>query len=430
VTQVLLEPKRVSLKLHSKQAEVYNSKARFKVIDCGRRFGKTHLEWVRVLTYMVDNPNCLIWWVAPFYKELAPATKKVKELTPKEIIADIQETANVIRYIRLVNGSECYFHSADREDSLRGSGLNGMVIDEAAKLKEDRWSGELEPSLMDFNGWCDFISTPKAKNWFYKLYCRGLDTTQTLYKSWCFSSYENAIENGGFLPKSNIDTIAADMPQHLRDQEIFGKFLEGEGSVFRNLTRQIRDYDPEVSKGEFVSIGADFGKTQDFTVLTGIRNNGEIVAFERFNTLDWDFQKDRTIRFCKQFEHDGSKHYQLLVDASGLGNPIYDSLRNEGLRVEPFKFTNTTKRDLIENLSHMIDDGKVWFRGDPAKKEFAPELRQLQSELEMFGYELGSTGTLYYGAPEGFHDDCVVSLALACWQEKHDLKPGAVWFDW
>jgi hypothetical protein len=220
------------------------------------------------------------------------------------------------------------------------------------------------------------------------------------------------------------------MPQHLRDQEIFGKFLEGEGSVFRNLTRQIRDYDPEVSKGEFVSIGADFGKTQDFTVLTGIRNNGEIVAFERFNTLDWDFQKDRTIRFCKQFEHDGSKHYQLLVDASGLGNPIYDSLRNEGLRVEPFKFTNTTKRDLIENLSHMIDDGKVWFRGDPAKKEFAPELRQLQSELEMFGYELGSTGTLYYGAPEGFHDDCVVSLALACWQEKHDLKPGAVWFDW
>lgn len=124
MTQIL-QPKRVTLKLHPKQAEVFNSKARFKVVDCGRRFGKTHLAWVWLLSHMIEQPGSLWWWVAPLYKELAPATKKVKDLTPKEIIADVQENANVIRYIRLVNGSECYFHSADREDSLRGSGLNG-----------------------------------------------------------------------------------------------------------------------------------------------------------------------------------------------------------------------------------------------------------------------------------------------------------------
>lgn len=415
----LEQPKRVCLKLHPKQVIVYNSPARFKVVDCGRRFGKTHLAWVWILSKMIEQPGSLWWWVAPLYKELAPATRKVKDITPKEIIADISENQNVIRYIRLVNGSECYFHSADREDSLRGSGLHGMVIDEAAALKEDRWHGELEPSLMDFNGCAMFISTPKGKNWFWKLHCKGLDTQQSLYQSWCFSSYENTPELGGFIPRENIDAIAADMPNHLREQEIEGKFLEGEGVVFRNLIRQIMDTTQPLTDTDNVSIGIDFGKTVDYTVMIALNHDGVIVGFERFNTIDWTFQSNRAIEFCKRF-----KHYNLIVDASGLGDPIFDGLRRSGLNIQPFKFTNETKKDLIENLSHMIDNGKIWFPGSIKRREFREDLRVLQSELEMFSYEIGTTGKLFYGAPEGYHDDTVIALALACWQSN---KPRGFW---
>jgi hypothetical protein len=370
-----------------------------------------------------DKPNGLYWWVVPFYKELAPVTRKVNELTPAALIAPHgkQETQGMIRRLKLINGSECWFHSADREDSLRGSGLNGMVIDEAAKLKETRWSGELEPSLIDFNGWADFIGTAKGKNWFHKLYCKGLDPFNPLYASFSFSSYENTIERGGFLEKQSIDAIAEDMPEFLRKQEIYGEFLEGEGEVFRFITRQIREGIEQFNPEHYVWIGADFGKTMDYTVLIALNEKGELVGFDRFNRIDWSFQLGRVKSFCDRFNH-----YVLLVDATGVGDPIYDGLVNAGVQVRPFKFTNTSKQEIIENLSHMLDEGALWFPGSIQRREFAVEYRALQSELEAFSYEIGSTGRIFYSAPEGSHDDCVCSLALAAWELKNQYAPSGL----
>jgi len=398
-----LTTRKIQFKLHPRQLEVFHDKHRFKVVDCGRRWGKTHLAWLTCLVYMLDNPGCLLWWVAPIYKELAPATKKIREITPHEFIEKKYEARNTIRYIRLRNGSECYFHSADREDSMRGSGLHGMVIDEAAQLKENRWHGELEPALIDYGGWCMFIGTPKGKNWFFKLHCRGMDPEQSLYKSWTCSSYDNTIENGGFLNKQDIDVIAADMPETLRRQEIYGVFLEGEGAVFRNLQRQTRKIEG-YCQGERLFVGCDLAKHQDFTVLVAVRPNGEVVGVDRFSQLDWVFQQKRIVAFCKRF---GSP--SLLLDSTGLGDPVFDDLRRQYDNVQGYKLTNQTKKELIENLSVMLDNGDVWL---------PKENRVLLNELEMFTYSLSPSGLIRYSAPEGYHDDCVIALALAAWQIK------------
>ena len=61
---------------------------------------------------MLKNPNCLLWWVAPIYKELAAATRTVRKVTPKDWISKKLVNNETIRYIRLFNGSECFFHSA------------------------------------------------------------------------------------------------------------------------------------------------------------------------------------------------------------------------------------------------------------------------------------------------------------------------------
>jgi hypothetical protein len=427
----------INFELHPKQLEIFKDKHRFQIAECGRRFGKTQLAWVKCLTYMAEHPKSLLWWVAPLYKELRPATKTVRDITPKNWISKISEQKETIQYLKIFNGAECFFHSADREDSLRGSGLHGLVVDEAPMLKETRWSAELEPSLMDYDGWALFIGTPKGRNWFSRLKAKGDDPLDQHYKSWRLDSYWNTIEKGGFLKKASIDIVANDLPELIRRQEIYAEELEGAGVVFRHINRQIKPikpFNPQVP--EQLVIGTDYGKTIDFTVHIALRMNGELVGFDRYNTIDWTFQRSRT----KNFQASYNKG-RLMIDSTGLGDPIYDELRHEAIQVDGFKITSSTKKELIMNLSMMLDSGLIWFNGISevrnslgeilSEAKIDPELEILKSELEMFAYEIMPSGNIEYGAPEGFHDDCVIGLALAAWQlkslPKHEVLVGKIW---
>ena len=409
----------IEFRLHPKQLEIYHDAHRYKLVQAGRRFGKTQLAWTICLIFMLQNPGCLLWWVAPLYKELIPATKTVRDITPKPWVKKQLENSEIIRYIKLFNGSECFFHSADREDSLRGSGIHGLVVDEAPILKQNRWESELKPSLIDYNGWALFIGTPRGTTWFTKLFTRGQDPLNTEYKSWQISSYSNSTEQGGFLPKANIDAIANDMPELLRRQEINAETLEGEGVVFRNIVNRIRP-DKEIKPyqiGEIIVVGSDLAKNLDYYVNIALRLNGEVVGFERYNKLDWPFMRKRSIEFCKRF---GNAY--LLIDSSGVGDPVFDELKREYGKVEGYKFTNLTKKVLVENLSIMLDNGEITFPGNPETKEFSttlnPDFNVLKTELDSFTYDLLPSGLIHYGAPEGLHDDCVVALALAAFMIK------------
>jgi hypothetical protein len=378
---------------------------------------------------MLEHPNCLLWWIAPIYKELQPATHTVRAITPKNWIKKKYENQGVIRYIQLFNNAECFFHSADREDSLRGSGLHGAVIDEAPTLKEQRWSAEIEPSLMDYDGWVLFIGTPKGQNWFSRLRSRGEDPLDQLYKSWRFDSYCNTIEQGGFLKKSSIDTIANDMPDLLRRQEIYAEELIGEGVVFRNINTQITNTIQPYREGDQIVVGSDFGKTLDFSVNIALRMNGQIVGFDRYAKIDWHFQRKRAISFAQTYGN-----AQILIDSTGVGDPIYDEFSREYTNVSGYKITGTTKNPLIENLSIMLDEGTIWFPGDPKRKEFDTKINDqfpiLKSELENFTYKITPSSHIQYNAPEGLHDDCVIALALAAWQLKHRFVPWVKNVEW
>lgn len=142
------------------------------------------------------------------------------------------------RYIMIPVGKtyiEIYFHSADKEDSLRGQGLDGLVVDEAGFLKRGRWATELRPSLSDKKGWAILIGTPKGRNEFYTFYVRGQDPEYANWMSWSFSSYVNTLPNGGYIEWSEIEALRDELPELIYRQEILAEFLEGEGVVFRNV---------------------------------------------------------------------------------------------------------------------------------------------------------------------------------------------------
>jgi len=73
------------------------------------------------------------------------------------------------------------------------------------------------------------------------------------------------------------------------------------------------------------------------------------------------------------------------------------------MRVTPFKFTSSSKAEIINNLSVAIENKEIWLPNDP----------QVIDELELYEYSVSKSGNVTYSAPEGFHDDIVMALCLA-----------------
>jgi hypothetical protein len=199
------------------------------------------------------------------------------------------------------------------------------------------------------------------------------------------------------------------MPELAYRQEILAEFLDDVGSVFRNIKGCVNGSLEEPIAGKRYVAGCDLAKHEDFTVICVLDDHGHLVYFDRFSQLDWVFQSKRIVDICRRYNN-----ARLLLDSTGVGDPIYDNLRRSGLSVEGYKFTNASKKDLIENLSIAIENKAITY----------PDIPVLLSELGLFGYKISPAGVTTYNAPDGYHDDCVIALALASWfQNKPKANP-------
>lgn len=289
------------------------------------------------------------------------------------------------------------FKSAERDDEgLRGAGLDFAVVDEASRVSRKSWEQGLRPALADKLGRAIFISTPKGRNWFYELWLKGQSENPEI-KSWKYSTFDNP-----FFPESEKKVIAETTPELILRQEYYADFLEDEATVFRNLDKCLRGSLQGNSEKEKYSIGVDLGKAEDFTVITVIKEStAELVYINRMNKIDWSLQKEHIKSVCKIYRKN-----IVHMDSTGLGDPIVEDLNKSGLVVRGFQFTNTSKQVLIEQLIVAIEQGLLSI---PQVKE----TKFLIDELKAFTYELLPSGKLRYTAPEGLHDDGVMSLALA-----------------
>jgi hypothetical protein len=332
--------------------------------------------------------------VAPTYWHTTKCWRDFLKFCPIQIIEDINRTE---RRITLTGNRLLWFKSADDPDSLRSEGLDFLWVDECSEVKEEAWTLALRPALMDKKGRAIFTTTPKGHNWFFQLWSREQDPKQTDYASWIFPSIANP-----YLDPQEIKDFAKDMPEFAYRQEILGEFMEDIGSVFRGVTKCIKGELSSPVYGMRYVVGVDLAKHQDYTVICILNSQGHLSHFDRFGEIDWVLQKKRIISKSKQYND-----ARVLIDSSGVGDPIYDDLRRSGIHVEGYKFTNASKAELVENLSIMIEQQRISY----------PDIPVLINELKLFGYEITLGGTTRYGAPQGYHDDCVIGLALAAWQQ-------------
>ncbi len=391
----------IRYKPHSGQVEFHYHAARFRVLNCGRRWGKTVAganEFIRQM--WKQDPNIVGFAVAPTYWHTQRQWSEFFNFCPAELIEEIHRAD---RHVILKGNRNIWFKSADNPDSLRSQGVKVLWVDEGAQIAEEAWTLALRPALMDEKGIAFFTGTPRGHNWYFRLWTRGQDPSQTDYKSWSFPSASNP-----YLDPAEIAAFARDMPELAYRQEVLAEFLEDVGSVFRGVDRIVKGSFQTFEQHKQYVMGADLAKLEDFTVLCVLDMDGHLCAFDRFSELDWVLQRKRIVQLAQRYDA------RLLIDSTGVGDPICDELHRENIRVEGYKFTNATKKDLIENLSIMIENQQLTL----------PQVPELINELKLYGYKTTPSGNVQYGAPEGYHDDCVVALALAAWQLKRTPPPG------
>jgi hypothetical protein len=380
---------------------------------------KTYGCSLRLAKEAWNNKNSLNWWVAPSYAQSKMAYRTVKRLLPKDTFVEYKADLKLV--LLEPDGTEhstIEFKSGDNPDTLRGFAVNFVVIDEAARVPEESFISVLT-TLTQTHGRAIIISTPKGRGWFYEIYERGNKMfrdgstkypagTKDPWPEW--RSVRLPTWANPTVPKIALEELKRNLSADQYRQEVAAEFLLESAGVFRGI-RSCMTAGPQREAplpGHQYIMGIDLARINDFTVLTVIdRERMHVVYHERFNSISWNVQYYRIIETARAYNQ-----ALCLIDATGLGDPIVETLQQAGVHAEPYKISNSmAKQQLIEKLRVVIEQGTVSF----------PQIPVLLEELEAFEYEYTSNGTIRYSAPAGRHDDCVISLALAVWASSQPM---------
>ena len=361
----------------------------------GRQAGKSFTALNLMLKWMLEDNNSVGMWVAPIF---AQSKKVFTELN--NIIAGANLTKSVNKSeltITFINGSVLYFRSGEREDSLRGYTLDYLVIDEAGYIKNNVWSEVLRPTVLVKGKKVLFISTPKGKNWFYDVAMRGYGDEHIQYKTFHATSFDTP-----FITEEELLEAKQSLPETIYRQEILAEFIDDGGEVFNSIktTCVMTEYPHQVSNEKYYA-GLDFGRQNDYTVLTILNSEGKIVEFYRERQKSWDIIISEVVMKLRKWKP------ITYVEVNSIGDVLFEQIKKQYGSVQPFVTTNDTKQNMIEDLIMGMNESKLILP--------TPELNaDLYKELSVFTYEYSPrTRKVKYGAPSGFHDDCVISLALA-----------------
>ena len=386
---------------HDGQREVHNHPARFKVLAAGRRWGKTRLGVNECLDVAAKGGRA--WWVSPSYKTGEVGWRPLRRIAGKAGA----EVRKVDRQVVLSNGGTVQVRSADNPDSLRGEGLDFVVLDECAFMKEAAWNEVLRPALADRQGRALFISTPKGRNWFWRLWQFG-QRGETGWQSWCFPTSTNP-----YIPAGEIEAARLNLPERIYQQEYLAEFIDDAGGIFRRVmaaaTAEPQERRATVTneRGEEedaeheYTFGVDWGKHNDFTAIAVLdATDKQLVALDRFNQIDYHTQVGRLMAMAERF-----RPSTIIAERNSMGEPLIEQMQREGLPVQAFTTTNASKQQAIDALALAFERSDITILPDPV----------LIGELQAFEAHRLPSGLLRYEAPEGMHDDTVIALALA-WQ--------------
>ncbi len=379
-------------KPHAAQLKIMSEMRRFNVICCGRRFGKTLL-----CTNLLLGPALAgypVAWFAPSYKYLIEVWRETFRLL-KPVISEKNSTD---KRMQLITGGVIDFWSLEDPDAGRSRKYKRAIVDEAAKVRylETAWTESIRATLADYQGDAFFPSTPKGLNYFHTLFAFGADKENKEWKSWQMPTSSNP-----FIKPEEIEAARLTLPEQVFKQEFLAEFIAGEGAVFRNIGACLSDKEhlPADHAGHRIVAGVDWGKVNDFTVISiGCADCKCEIFLDRFNKIDWHFQRGRLQSAMEKYNVEFA-----LVEENSIGGPNLEELIRLNLPVQGFSMTAQSKPQLIQSLALTFEKEEMKFTDDSVAT------RELEAYEAVRSVETGRTT---YNAPSGFHDDTVIARAL------------------
>ncbi len=384
-------------RLVSYQKAILDSKARFTVTTAATKIGKTfsHSWWLFDESCRPPKPGANYWWVAPVFSQAEIAFNRMKRFLGHS--SDYRINLSKM-YIESPVESFLHYKSAENPDTLYGEDVYAAVFDEFTRAKEQAWFA-LRSTLTATNGKCKFIGNAKGrKNWGYKLALKAKSGEQN-YEFFKITAYDAIKE--GILSAEEVEQAKRDLPKYAFDELYLSEELEDGANPFGYvfINKQVKP----LSNKPAVCYGIDLAKSVDWTVVTGLDEDGNVCLFERWQS-DWAQTKSRIIRIVG--------YTPAYIDSTGVGDPIAEDIRKDCPNVDNWHFTSNSKQQLMEGIASALQNGYISVIDGIMK-----------DELEAFEFEYSRNG-VKYRAPEGVHDDCVCSLALAYQRLKSGISAG------
>ena len=241
----------MKINLTKPQYQVSSSNKRFRVLVSGRRFGKTYLCITEMMKYATQVGKT-IWYVAPTFK----MAREIVWLKLKQILSDFNwiETINETNLSIKVKktGSIISLKGCENYDSLRGVGLDFLILDEFADIDEKAWTEVLRASVADTQGDVLMCGSPKGfGNWSYRMYEKGKRD-----KEW--DSFQFTTLEGGMVPKEEIEQAKQDIDIRTFRQEFEGTFENYAGAVYYNFHAVDNVIEKKIDWQKPLHIGLDF----------------------------------------------------------------------------------------------------------------------------------------------------------------------------
>ena len=351
--------------------EILSDTHRFKVIVAGRRWGKTHLAIMWLLSPEV-TANETRWYIAPTYRQgKMIAFPVLRQLFRHHTEAKINESE---LSVTLTNGATISIKGADNEDSLRGAGISKVILDEYAYFKPHVWEEIVLPMLATSKGQAMFIGTPNGYDTMYDLYMKGQSDPD--WKSWQFKTIE-----GGFVEEDEVNRIKSNMDGRLYRQEMEGSFETTGNRAAYNFDRDIH-----VKKADELAPNKWWGMDQNVDYMTAVLaceyTDGTVHYFDEIRQSN-----SNTESMAKAMK---AKHPQVNIvypDPAGSARSTtshrsdHAILRDYGYSVRAKK-SHPSHIDRLNALNRKLVDasGNVGMTVEPKCKYLIKDLEQVQRD--------------------------------------------------
>lgn len=425
---------------HPAQQKIHASKARFKLISAGNRFGKDlgaigegvlkFLEMLNEERSIDVNPPVLWWIVAPSMRYARQNWRDLKKLLPRDLVTNISiaDLTIEVDYRGIIE-----VHSADDPESLVGVGLDIATVTEAPRIRDlDIVWANLRQRLDSpgrgpggKGGIAILNGSPKGKTYFSRLLKMGEKTSLSYspeYETFRFTTWDNpymAVKRDVVIGQDALgnditfeQSIRMSMTDARYRQDYLAEELATVDSVFPHYEKVMVKPPPEYrTDEEKAAFWAEYEKVEPFETYTigydpaskgdgkplAIRNShGKVVKIDSMARLGWDAQWDKIAMYSALYNGASVNFGQ-----TGLGETIGSQLVKRGLTVNPINEQGSNKAKLVEDLSLIVEQG--WCQ--------IPYSIEVENQLKDYvSVDREGRSTQYHNATDSGHDDIVSAL--------------------